>query len=283
MLAELRAGAASAPRLLAGDDKNSVLVEMSQDAIKAIAYSAYGHRMDDPTMSSPLGYNGERRETQTGWYMLGNGYRVFNPLLMRFHSPDSLSPFGKGGLNAYTYCVGDPINSVDPTGHISWGSFLRKFRPTTASPIAKSIPRSFTTNPYENTKAASLKTIRPQHVESFKKIQQLRAEDAIATKKEIDRLMSNGASSVKMAAAIEDYENLIVIANSAAQDYLFAARNQGKKAITRYSVKTIETEAVKYDLRRAVEELAALREFKEQAAKEIQEMQATIRGTHGAR
>lgn len=36
---------------------------------------------------------------------------------MRFHSPDSWSPFGGGGLNAYMYCMGDPVNRVDPTGH----------------------------------------------------------------------------------------------------------------------------------------------------------------------
>ncbi|WP_147458691.1 RHS repeat-associated core domain-containing protein, partial [Pseudomonas savastanoi] len=37
--------------------------------------------------------------------------------LMRFNSPDSLSPFGKGGMNAYAYCAGDPVNRSDPTGH----------------------------------------------------------------------------------------------------------------------------------------------------------------------
>jgi len=36
---------------------------------------------------------------------------------MRFQSPDSLSPFGKGGINAYGYCAGDPINRIDPNGH----------------------------------------------------------------------------------------------------------------------------------------------------------------------
>lgn len=36
---------------------------------------------------------------------------------MRFHSPDILSPFGAGGIHAYAYCAGDPINHVDPTGH----------------------------------------------------------------------------------------------------------------------------------------------------------------------
>ncbi|WKV84490.1 hypothetical protein LJJ44_26730 [Pseudomonas sp. B24_DOA] len=35
-----------------------------------------------------------------------------------------MSPFGAGGLNAYSYCLGDPVNRVDPTGHVSWQSIL---------------------------------------------------------------------------------------------------------------------------------------------------------------
>src|SRR5471032_2916159 len=45
---------------------------------------------------------------------------------MRFNSPDSLSPFWKGGVNAYAYCVGDPVNRVDPTGHFF--KFFQGFR-----------------------------------------------------------------------------------------------------------------------------------------------------------
>jgi hypothetical protein len=58
--------------------------------------------------------------------LLGNGYRAYNPTLMRFHSPDSWSPFGGGGLNAYTYCVGDPVNFSDPTGHRGVGKFFSR-------------------------------------------------------------------------------------------------------------------------------------------------------------
>lgn len=53
------------------------------------------------------------------WQFLGNGHRVYNPVLMRFHSPDSLSPFGRGGRNAYAYCAGDPINHADPSGRFA--------------------------------------------------------------------------------------------------------------------------------------------------------------------
>lgn len=66
------------------------------------------------------GFNGELPERATGHYLLGNGYRAYNPVLMRFNSPDSCSPFGRGGVNAYAYCVGDPVNRRDPTGHFSW-------------------------------------------------------------------------------------------------------------------------------------------------------------------
>lgn len=68
-----------------------------------------------------LGYNGQLQESFTRWQFLGNGYRVYNPTLMRFHSPDSVSPFGEGGINAYAYCAGDPINCSDPSGHFLLG------------------------------------------------------------------------------------------------------------------------------------------------------------------
>ncbi|MCO8161603.1 RHS repeat-associated core domain-containing protein [Pseudomonas sp. 21LCFQ010] len=65
------------------------------------------------------GFNGELCDPLTGHYLLGNGYRAYNPVLMRFNSPDSLSPFGEGGLNAYAYCQADPVNRIDPNGHLS--------------------------------------------------------------------------------------------------------------------------------------------------------------------
>ncbi|WP_154914348.1 RHS repeat-associated core domain-containing protein, partial [Pseudomonas fluorescens] len=68
-------------------------------------------------LSSVLGFNGERIDPVLGGYHLGNGYRLYSPGLRRFTSPDSMTPFGKGGINPYAYCEGDPINNTDPTGH----------------------------------------------------------------------------------------------------------------------------------------------------------------------
>jgi len=63
-----------------------------------------------------LGFCGERRDRLTGGYHLGNGRRAYSPVLMRFNSPDTLSPFGRGGMNSYAYCSNDPINRVDRNG-----------------------------------------------------------------------------------------------------------------------------------------------------------------------
>ncbi|HDI3294081.1 TPA: hypothetical protein PMD70_003450 [Vibrio cholerae] len=75
-------------------------------------------------LSNPIGFNGERRDPFTGGYHLGNGYRMYNPRLMRFHVADNMSPFGKGGLNSYAYCLGDPVNQRDPSGHFALLSLL---------------------------------------------------------------------------------------------------------------------------------------------------------------
>ncbi|EJN30661.1 RHS repeat-associated core domain protein-containing protein [Pseudomonas sp. GM78] len=104
--------------LLATDQKRSVLNVLDTTRLNPHAYTPYGHRPATTGLLSLLGFNGERPDPVTGGYLLGNGYRTLNPVLMRFNSPDSWSPFGEGGLNAYTYCVGDPINRSDPTGHL---------------------------------------------------------------------------------------------------------------------------------------------------------------------
>jgi RHS repeat-associated protein len=98
--------------LVRSDAKGTVLAAST----RSMVYAAYGFREPIPAASA-LGFNGQLLDQGTGRYLLGNGQRTYNPVLMRFQSPDVLSPFGKGGLNAYAYCLGDPVNGQDPTGH----------------------------------------------------------------------------------------------------------------------------------------------------------------------
>lgn len=67
-----------------------------------------------------LGFTGTYQDPVTEGYPLGNGYRMYLPEMMRFSAPDGWSPFGRGGINPYVYCVGDPINCNDPSGHLSF-------------------------------------------------------------------------------------------------------------------------------------------------------------------
>jgi RHS repeat-associated protein len=104
--------------LFCTDSQRSLLNTLEKDhSPHSFAYSPYGHHRAESGLSRVLGFNGERPDFLTGHYLLGNGYRAFNPVLMRFNSPDSWSPFGKGGMNAYVYCAGNPIGRTDPTGH----------------------------------------------------------------------------------------------------------------------------------------------------------------------
>jgi len=88
----------------------------SRISFRLLQYTVYGHDGGEDC-SSVLRFNGHRKDPVTGHYLLGNGYRAFNSVLMRFNAPDSLSPFDEGGLNAYCYCSNDPVNNVDPSGH----------------------------------------------------------------------------------------------------------------------------------------------------------------------
>ena len=111
-------------QLLVTDQQRSVLLELSAGEKGALAYSPYGHQTAQPGQQSLLAFNGELPDPSTGHYLLGNGHRAYNPVLMRFNSPDRLSPFSAGGINAYAYCKGDPVNRVDPSGRLPLNAIL---------------------------------------------------------------------------------------------------------------------------------------------------------------
>lgn len=102
--------------LLAVDRHNTPVLEVNGRSTVVQRFSVYGWRAAGQEVAGTLGFNGEYLE-RGGDYVLGS-YRTYSPLSRRFHQPDSLSPFGVGGINAYAYCRGDPVNHIDPDGHI---------------------------------------------------------------------------------------------------------------------------------------------------------------------
>lgn len=107
------------PVLTGADSAGSVVVTRDKSGNRETGYSAWGYR---PAGEGEAGYNGERTDPVSGISLPGNGYRGYDPALMRFDRPDDWSPFGAGGLNPYAYCAGDPVNHADPSGHVDWGA-----------------------------------------------------------------------------------------------------------------------------------------------------------------
>lgn len=103
--------------LLICDSDGSAFGALDAQNNRSSGYSPYGYSPGGSRPGIGSGFMGQHRERRLSCYLLGNGYRAFNPVLGRFHSPDSWSPFGKGGLNAYAYAASDPVNRSDPTGH----------------------------------------------------------------------------------------------------------------------------------------------------------------------
>ncbi|WP_331693411.1 hypothetical protein [Pandoraea sputorum] len=102
----------------ATDRKASVLeVHASEAATRGIAYTPSGYRRADVPDSVP-GQDGELVDPATHGRWLGNA-RLYSPVLSRFLVPDTYVPFDGGGFNPYARI--DPLNSIDPSGHVpSW-------------------------------------------------------------------------------------------------------------------------------------------------------------------
>jgi RHS repeat-associated protein len=111
--------------MLASDQAGTVIFNMADDPPEQ-RYTAYGYREGVGGMCR---FTGQRLDEASGGYHLGQGHRMYSPRLMRFVSADMLSPFSDGGINAYAYCAGDPINRKDPDGTAS--KWIAIFRPLT--------------------------------------------------------------------------------------------------------------------------------------------------------
>jgi RHS repeat-associated protein len=126
--------------LLVTDQSTSVLCVPRIGFDHPAAYCPFGYHHLSVGISS--GFNGHIIEKLTANYLLGNGYRTYNPALRRFHRPDSLCPFGRGGLNSYAYCGAEPVNRSDPTGRafsLFRSSRLSRLTTQNANPVANPV------------------------------------------------------------------------------------------------------------------------------------------------
>ncbi len=84
-----------------------------------LRYKPYGEtRYIWGVMRTDRRFTGQREEAGLGLY--DYGARFYDPLLARFISADTIvpSPSSPQSLNRYSYCLGNPLRYVDPTGHI---------------------------------------------------------------------------------------------------------------------------------------------------------------------
>ena len=69
------------------------------------------------TFTDKYRYTGQEKDFSTGLY--NYGARLYDPVLGRFISADSLIPdlYNPQSLNRYAYCLNNPLTYIDPTGH----------------------------------------------------------------------------------------------------------------------------------------------------------------------
>ena len=125
-----RTGGVDGPQLHANDASGSVRgISAPGQAHTRRHYTPFGQaRVKDDGELRTLAnlqhpaLNGQRLDTASGLYFLGNGLRPYCPYLMICLVPDPLSPFDEGEINRYAYCAGNPVNMMDPIG--LWPSWL---------------------------------------------------------------------------------------------------------------------------------------------------------------
>jgi RHS repeat-associated protein len=93
------------------------IVDGSDSVVKSYAYEAFGKTTGTGDFVNSFAYTGAVNDEETG--LIYMNARYYHPGTGRFISQDTYRGDGEAFWNLYLYCDSDPVNCVDPTGHVS--------------------------------------------------------------------------------------------------------------------------------------------------------------------
>ncbi len=92
---------------------NVIAASKDNNVLDEYEYSAYGELLNGGATSNPFRYCGEYYDTELDSIYLRNRY--YTPSTGRFLTEDPI----KDGMNWYSYCGGEPLMLIDPSGCLS--------------------------------------------------------------------------------------------------------------------------------------------------------------------
>jgi len=92
-----------------------IVSDSSGNVVNRIDYDSFGNVIDDtnPSFVIPFGFAGGLHDRDTD--LVRFGYRDYTPEIGRWTAKDPIL-FAGGDTDLYGYCLGDPVNFIDPTG-----------------------------------------------------------------------------------------------------------------------------------------------------------------------
>ncbi|GBC59962.1 hypothetical protein DENIS_0904 [Desulfonema ishimotonii] len=91
------------------------VTDASGNAVKRVGYDTFGNVISDSNtaFAVPFGFAGGLHDADTG--LIRFGYRDYDPDTGRWTAKDPIL-FAGGDTDLYGYCLGDPVNGIDPDG-----------------------------------------------------------------------------------------------------------------------------------------------------------------------
>ena len=97
----------------------SIVTDKDGNAVQRLTYLPYGEvftdALVDSSFVSPYKFTGKELDEETGLYYFGARY--YNPRYSLWYGTDPLQE-KYPGVSAYAYCMGNPVNTVDPDGRL---------------------------------------------------------------------------------------------------------------------------------------------------------------------